>query len=868
MALSLAMATCPVGVAMAQSGGAATQEPAAAKMSAATNAGGEASNTAARGPDEAPALAPPHLVAGGGARYPEAALASRAQGRVRLQLEIDAAGRVARAAVVEAPAPELAQAALDATKGLVFAPATRAGAPIAARVLYDFNFVAPEPQWSLTGSVHLAGTHKPIRGAQVSLYAPEGSQQGTSTPCSSAETGVSDATGVFRLKVRGAGACDVEVSAPGHRSYRTRIYFEREPAARLQVLLTPEVPAPQAEPPELQVVVTGSRSEEDRRDAVVITDVVTRTRIEQSGARNAAEALQHEPALQLERNLGTGAWLRGLDPEYTLVLLDGDRMIGRLGGAIDLSRVGVERIERIEIVRGPASALYGSDALAGVINIIGRESQEPLDGEVMASGGGTPKHGALADGTLWVTGKPLDTLHVQAGGGVHHRAAIESDAPPVTSLSERLQWSAYGSATYTPSAPHRVRATLEYDQIETQGVDGGAGDALFDRTQLREQFLAGLAYRLRPSPRISWDTRYRTSLYREQYLSDQRDSTAMDRLEDNRERLHQVTTNVVLRPTDQHVTTVGVEQLVQHIDAARLSRPSDRFRTSVFAQHQWRPWQARHRDRRIECDQQLGVVPGIRLDADSQFGEQLSPKLALRFDPLPCLSLRAGYGRGFRAPTFQRLYLRFENPSAGYIVLGNPDLKAERSHGLDFSAAWSPSERIHALVAVFHNELSDMIAVVTEEDGTGGTQFSYANLHAARTTGFEARVRFSPSEWLTVDLSHTITDTWNGEEQRRLENVAAHRPTVALQFNYQPWQLAALLRASAQFGRVYFEDDDGDGSEERRAPGPLTTGNLRVNKGFGDHVEAFAGIDNLLQAEDDFSTLRPRTYYAGLRGRY
>ena len=127
------------------------------------------------------------------------------------------------------------------------------------------------------------------------------------------------------------------------------------------------------------VVVTGSRTEHLLAEAPVATQVITREDIEDSGAQNAADLIEEQPGISIERSYrGSGVQLQGLDAKYVLVLVDGARIPGRIGGAIDLERISVENIERIEIVKGPSSALYGSDSLGGVVNIITRSSQKPL----------------------------------------------------------------------------------------------------------------------------------------------------------------------------------------------------------------------------------------------------------------------------------------------------------------------------------------------------------------------------------------------------------------------------------------------------------------------------------------------------------
>jgi outer membrane receptor for ferrienterochelin and colicins len=623
----------------------------------------------------------------------------------------------------------------------------------------------------------------------------------------------------------------------------------------------------------VDVVVTGNRSPEQLNQAVVFTDVLGRQAIRESGARDAGEALEHFPSLQLTRSFrGTEIWLRGLDPEYTLVLLDGDRMIGRSGGAVDLTRIGVERIDRIEIVRGPASALYGSDALAGVVNIIGQPNSGQAHGRGLLSGGFTPSAGSpLLDASLWATQPVAQGLDVQASAGVHTAPAAVEDNSDVTDLSSRTQWSLLGAARYQPSQVHDLKVSGDYDRQRLEGVDEGAGGALYDRTQLREQGSVALSYRFRPSEQLDWSTRYRGSFFREQYARDQRRSSVMDSVEDSRERLHQITSMLTWQPEAANASTVGVEQQLQHLRAPRLTRTGDRSVTSVFAQHRFRPWNVEHAER-IECDQQLSIVPGVRLDLDSQFGQQVSPKLAVRYDPAPCMTLRAAYGRGFRAPSFQQLLLRFENPSVGYTVMGNPNLGAERSHGFDLSASYTPAPGVTTFIALFRNDLRDMIASVTQSENASGTLFTYANVARAWTMGVELNAHMEPTSWLSCDVSYTFTNGWNSQLDRPLEGVAKHRPTAMLRFHNDAWGTTARMRGSLQLGRVYYNDDEqsaaGSDGEQRIDAPALATGDLRLEQTLGAQLELFVGVDNLFGASDDYTAFRPRTFYSGLSAHY
>jgi outer membrane receptor for ferrienterochelin and colicins len=782
---------------------------------------------------------------------------------VRLRLSVNERGEVIAAEPVSSPAALLTEAALGAARTLRFEPATRDGRPVPARIFFEFAFEPPPPAAQAQRMQPAPGT-APTQPTAAYLQPAAAGDPGQRL--ANPQPG-EVATPVAEPQPSAAG--------PGQR------HAESQPSAAgesaLMLIEQPVLVAPGKTALEFRavdVVVTGSRTPEELNQAVVFTDVIGRQTIRETGARDAGEVLEHMPSLQLTRSFrGTEIWLRGLDPEYTLVLLDGDRMIGRSGGAIDLTRIGVERIDRIEIVRGPASALYGSDALAGVVNIIGQPSSGHAHGRGLLSGGFMPgADSAMFDATTWATQPIAKGLDMQASAGLHAApAVVDEPGSDVTNLSSRSQWSVLGAARYQPNQAHDLKVSGEYDRQRLQGVDEGAGSALYDRTQLREQGSVALSYRMRPIQTLDWHTRYRGSLFREQYARDQRGSSAMDSVEDNRERLHQITSMLTWQSQEAHSTTVGLEQQLQHLRAPRLTRSGERSVTSVFAQHRYRPWSKEHPER-VECDQQLSIVPGARLDVDSQYGHQVSPKLALRYDPVPCLTLRAAYGRGFRAPSFQQLFLRFENPSVGYTVTGNPNLGAERSHGFDLSASYTPKPGVTTFVALFRNDLNDMIASVTQSDSAAGTLFTYANVARAWTMGIELNTHVEPTSWLSCDVSYTFTNGWNAELDRPLEGVARHRPTAMLRFHHDAWGTSARVRGSLALGRIYYGDTDEEAAEtdgERRVDAPtLATGDLRVEQALGANFEVFVGVDNIFDAADTYTTMRPRTFYAGLSGHY
>lgn len=617
------------------------------------------------------------------------------------------------------------------------------------------------------------------------------------------------------------------------------------------------------------IEVSGTSATE--AEAAGNVEVIGRERIERSGARDLGEILEEYPGLFVSRSFrGDEILMQGLDPEYVLVLVDGIRVPGRIGGAIDLGRFTIEDVESVEIVRGPSSALYGSEAIAGVINIVTRRSTEPYELDLATMGGGGA--GGLYDAT-GRAGLATDDFSARLSGGFHYAepffiAGTPEDALPVasrpTSGSERLQWSLGGDMRWQTGANTSLDLRVDYLSRRLAGVDRSAGGAVFDRVQLADQLQAvfGASHR---AGRTRIRARMAYSLFREQYLNDQRNGTALDEVQDNLEQLGELNFQIdtpldFLRPTGDHLLTLGYNGLFQELQSARLEGTGRRVRYSVFAQDDWTVLD--------EGGLLLAIVPGLRLDVDTQFGTQLSPKIAVRFDPVPQLVLRASYGRGFRAPSFQELLLRFENPTVGYVVNGNPLLGAETSGSLQIGMEWSPLEELRISANFFRNDIEGMITTVTLEDGIGGTEFSYGNVANAYSQGLESMVAVRPLDELVFQASYVLTDAVDATQGRALEGRAMHRITGYLSFDHEAWELGATARVAVTGERPFYADTNGDGVEETTYAPWFAQCDLRAYKNLTRHFEMFVGVDNLFDAGGTYLTVRPRTFYGGLRGRY
>ncbi|MEO1268335.1 MAG: TonB-dependent receptor, partial [Myxococcota bacterium] len=265
------------------------------------------------------------------------------------------------------------------------------------------------------------------------------------------------------------------------------------------------------------------------------------------------------------------------------------------------------------------------------------------------------------------------------------------------------------------------------------------------------------------------------------------------------------------------------------------------------------------------------LVAGVRLDADSQFGVYPAPSLAARFDPADAWTLRASVGRGYRAPSFRELLLRFENQSVNYVVEGNPELGPETSIGVNTNAEWRPSRRFGLTVNLFYNRIDNLIAVETVEEASlgGPTRFSYINIDEAFTRGVESTLQVRPWAGNSIEAAHTLLDTCDLTLDRQLEGRSRHRVSLTWGQRIDAAGLEATVRAAFNSAQTYYIDTDGDEQDELTLADPYTTLDARIAGDVGDHVTLFIGGENLLNAGDpQFLPLRPRRLYAGLGGSY
>ena len=329
----------------------------------------------------------------------------------------------------------------------------------------------------------------------------------------------------------------------------------------------------------------------------------------------------------------------------------------------------------------------------------------------------------------------------------------------------------------------------------------------------------------------------------------------MDKYEDSKQRIVQLTSQYD-RILGDHQVSIGAEALLEGISSPRLDTDGQRQRFAVFAQEDW------------TVTERLELLPGVRFDLDSQFGQQLSPKASFRLTPFGPIVLRGGYGRGFRAPGFRELLLRFENIGVGYEVVGNLDLQPERSHGFTLDLEMAASRSVVGHIGAFYNTVDNLITIDLVDEQTGLTTYSYINIEQAMSRGGEAGVSFTPGE-VEISLGYALTDTLDVELDRPLPGRALHRGNVSLQLPIEPITAEVSGRARLVGQQVFFADTNGDDVEDAIYTDPYVSLDLRAEKQVVATLSGLAGVNNLLDAGDaSLLPLEPRQLYVGLSGQF
>ncbi|MBL8204514.1 MAG: TonB-dependent receptor [Blastocatellia bacterium] len=531
-----------------------------------------------------------------------------------------------------------------------------------------------------------------LPGASVTLHnLSTGLERNSVTSADGRFTFAGVRDGRFRLTatITGFTATSVIVELPRHEA----ITLQLEPGALAERI----------------TVISGSRQEELRESLNTKVDVIGRNRIRDTGYESVAEVLQQLPGVLTRRgsdsgNSGSGGeQIQGIDSRQVLVLFDGQPVIGARGiksGILNLDRQSVNNLESIEVVKGASSALYGSDAIGGVINQITRDPKAPIELNLTASGGSPGR--ADYRGDIGFGGERFSALF----SGERHKQN-PFDLTPTTFDTTGAGFGrtdAYGRLKYklAPSFSLGAWARGYWNQSRgrSRGEEGNQETVTDEDSQ---------SFNLQGD----WQVSERVTAQARGYLS-RFDEIGVNTLVPNTRAIPPGNLFERYGKVDGSINAIlGEHQLLQ----AGAEWTTDRYRglnrLANDSGHQMNTASFFAQDR-ISLANRVTLTLGGRFDHNSIFGNAVSPKAAVNVRVHELFRARFSYGRGFRAPDLGQLYFRFLNPTNLYQVIGNPDLRPERANSFQLGGEFnSRGRRARLGVNVFYNDVENLIDSVS-----------------------------------------------------------------------------------------------------------------------------------------------------------
>jgi vitamin B12 transporter len=568
------------------------------------------------------------------------------------------------------------------------------------------------------------------------------------------------------------------------------------------------------EPTDLSpVIVTATRTAQTADETLAPVSVVTRADIERDQVRSVPDALRGLPGVTLDNQGGpgkqTGLRLRGTESRHVLVLIDGVRIGQATSGVTPLETLPIEQIERIEVVRGPRSSLYGSEAIGGVIQVFTRKGGGPLRPRVSA-GAGTYQtvNGAIGlsgggdRGWLDASVSFEDTEGFNALGG---------DGFPSSGAPVEPDRDGYRNAAGSLRAGYRFEGAevgLHWLRSESEVEFDGA----FQNESSGVQQVLGARVELRPIE--PWDIKISAGRSWDE-LDSFLDGSFASRFDTTRDTVS-LQNDILIG--EHHLTTLGVDYLHDRVDSTADYEVDSRDNLGVFGQYQGDF--GGHR-----------VAASLRHDDNEQFGGHTTGDAAWGYGFTNGLRLTASYGTAFQAPSFNDLY---------FPGFGDPDLDPETSQSLEVGLSGGlPAGRWS--VSLYQTDLRDLIAA----DNVGGV-LRAANVNKARIRGLEAVAGARVFGW-ELSAALTLLDPENRSSGDNEGNLLARRPEQSFRLDldrdFGDYNLGLSLYAA---GRSF--DDQ---ANEIRLDGYAVV-DLRAGYRFTDSLRLQGRLENLL--DEDYAT--------------
>ena len=636
------------------------------------------------------------------------------------------------------------------------------------------------------------------------------------------------------------------------------------------------------------VVVTGSGHHQRLKSTATPVRVLSSQEIREQGITTFDGALTRmmPQTSMAPSSMGTFLRMNGLGNKYILILINGQKLSGDISNNVDLNRINMSRVKRIEVLDGAASSLYGSDAIAGVINII--TDQPTRDFVNMTSDTRVSGHGVLTESVsldIYKNGFGSYTSfsHDRADSYRNNDLEYQKNSDMETQSSIAPLFTGYRSTiigqkfTYAPNQHLALNAGMDYsykitDRPETRTDIAGGTD--YEMRYKGFRWNVGGIYKFTQKNSLQADFVVDRFRYGKEYDVETKTNAVGDYVQSKKQRMMEGQLKAILGLTKNSTTIFGANWRQENLSATSGNIDQHVYSLAAYAQYE------------MKFMKDFTATLGLRLTHHETFNQHLTPKATLMYAP-GNFRFRATYSAGFRAPGLDELYYHYFSVNRGkaQISFGNKDLKPEKSNYFSLNAEYR-TQQVAVSITGYLNRISDMVVKqnvdvddatrkmllaefpeMTQEQADKMVSYAlYQNSDKGDVKGMQVNVSTNILEGfnLSANYAYTYARTKSEDEWTVLERSIRHAATIAANYHHTwGWyglnvNLSGRLQSKTYYTGSY-EDAPGFGVWNLH-----TTHSLDVLRWA--NLESSIGVDNLFNKVDrriDSSTRKYALYSPG-----
>lgn len=705
---------------------------------------------------------------------------------------------------------------------------------------------------SISGFITDNDTHQPIAGANIQID-------------SLSLGGISDPNGHFSIRKIPEGIHRLTVSCIGFKTLKQQIKIANE-GLILNIVL-------QISSEELQeVVVTGTGTEHYTKNAPVQTEVISGKALKEFAGRDIEDVLGSlSSSITYNRSdMGSNLKINGSKNDYILILVDGKRMNGDVGGQNDLSRINLSNIERIEIVKGAVSSLYGSDAIGGVINFISKKNKDKFKVSNQTRMG---KYGDISQGNnvnlshkKWNATSSFDYKHTNGWKNTsrewYRNNLFENSVSQTVNRSSNYTISQ--NLAYQATQKLSITGNATYYEKWTSRPTGEPQWRLYDFYYNNQTYGVGAKYNLTEKNYIAWDASYDKADYSYDYTSREytdyfdNDNNRIvyypgDRILQNSQKRLSSNLKGVFYLGEKHTFSSGIEYLFDNLlSPFRLDGDeANNYSLEAYGQDEW------------EVTPSLNITTGVRVGQHKESGQTFTPKVSAMYK-WGKLTIRGTYSNGYKAPTIKELYYHYYASimSTYKAYYGNTALKPQTSnyYSLNFEYILP---RFKVSLTGYANYIRNMIALQTittsYEDKLQLVEqtMKYVNMAKAYTNGIDFTVDAELPYKIKISGGYSFLDAMaqrtddekadNYLKYTYINGTSKHNANFRASWSntWRRYKFGISINGRYQSKTYYTSDGDAKACQIWR----LTTSHRLVNKKQWS-LDSDLGIDNIFDYVD------------------